>query len=138
MITYTIEGTPRPQGSKRHVGNGVLIESSKHVKEWRAFARMKAVEAMRGSQRIDRPHVVRIRVAFCFDRPKKHLLKGTVRVDAPVYHTSRPDSDKLLRALLDSMTEVVFEDDSQVAVLRVEKVYSRAAETLVTIERITE
>lgn len=137
MITYTIEGTPRPQGSKRHVGNGVMIESSRHVKEWRAFARLKAVEAMREKERIDRPHAVRIRVAFCFDRPKKHLRKGAVRIDAPEYHTARPDSDKLLRALLDSMSEVVFEDDSQVAVIRVEKVYSRTAETLVTIERIT-
>ena len=28
-------GDPAPQGSKSHVGNGVMIESSKRVKPWR-------------------------------------------------------------------------------------------------------
>lgn len=28
-LTVTVLGTPAPQGSKRHVGNGVVVESSK-------------------------------------------------------------------------------------------------------------
>ncbi len=135
MITYEIEGIPRPQGSKRHVGNGVMVESSKHVKEWRAWARLKASVAMRDRERIAKPNAVRLRVTFGFDRPKKHLKKGVV---PPVFHTSRPDTDKLLRALLDSMSEVVFEDDSQVADIRVEKVYSKGAVTVVTVEKVSQ
>lgn len=30
--TIIVHGIPAPQGSKRHVGNGVLLESSKMVK----------------------------------------------------------------------------------------------------------
>lgn len=137
MIRYSIEGTPRPQGSKRHVGGGIMIESSKYVKEWRAFARMKAVDAMRESERIAKPSAVKLTVLFGFDRPKTHIKKGVCRIDAPVYHTARPDSDKLLRALLDSMSEIVFEDDSQVAVIVVEKVFAKGAVTHVTVERVS-
>ena len=126
MIIYEIEGTPRPQGSKRHIGNGVMVESSKHVKEWRAWARLKATQAMQGSQRLQQT----------FDRPQKHLKKGELRPDAPTFHVGRPDADKLLRALMDSMSEVVFEDDSQVADIRVEKVYSKGAVTAVTVEKV--
>ena len=137
MITYEIEGTPRPQGSKRHLGNGVMIESSRHVREWRALARMKAVEAMQGRERFAKPHAVRLRVTFGFGRPKKHFKKGVLRPDAPTFHVTRPDADKLLRALLDSMSEVVFEDDSQAADIKVKKVYSKGAVTSVTVVKVT-
>lgn len=138
MIEYTIEGTPRPQGSKRHVGNGIMIEASKHIKDWRAFARLKAAFAMHQHQRIDKPNAVKVLVIFGFERPKKHSTTKGVRLDAPMYHTSTPDTDKLLRALLDSMTGIVFEDDSQVAVVDVRKVYGRAASTTVAVWSVTE
>jgi crossover junction endodeoxyribonuclease RusA len=138
MIEYQIEGTPRPQGSKRHVGGGIMVESSKHVKNWRAFAKLKATIAMQGHERINKPNAVRLVIAFGFDRPQKHSTSKGLRVNAPLYHTSAPDTDKLLRALLDSMTGVVFEDDSQVAVIDVRKYYLKAAQTSVRVDVVSE
>jgi crossover junction endodeoxyribonuclease RusA len=138
MIEYIVEGIPRPQGSKRHLGNGIMIESSKHVKNWRAFARLKATIAMQGQQRINKPNAVRLIVQFGFDRPKKHSTTKGLRIDAPVYHTGSPDTDKLLRALLDSMTGVVFEDDSQVSVIDARKFYAKAAQTWVRVDAVSE
>jgi crossover junction endodeoxyribonuclease RusA len=138
MIEYIIEGTPRPQGSKRHVGGGIMVESSKHVKNWRAFAKLKATIAMQGHDRIGKPNAVRLVIAFGFDRPQKHSTSKGLRVNAPLYHTSAPDTDKLLRALLDSMTGVVFEDDSQVAVINVRKYYLKAAQTSVRVDVVSE
>ena len=34
-LTFRVYGTPAPQGSKRHVGRGVMVESSKKVAPWR-------------------------------------------------------------------------------------------------------
>ncbi len=133
MISYIIEGIPRPQGSKRHVGRGVMVESSKHVKEWRAFARLKAVLAMEEQELIAKPKAVMLSVVFCFDRPKKHFTSKGLRPDAPKNHTSKPDSYKVLRALLDSMSGVVFEDDSQVADVHFEKLYGKVASTEVKV-----
>lgn len=133
QITYEIEGIPRPQGSKRHVGGGVMVESSKHVANWRAYAKLKAVQAMGFIERAVKPTPIRIGVSFRFDRPKKHFTAKGLKHDAPKSHTNTPDADKLLRALLDSMSGVVFEDDSQVSEIAVEKVYSKGAVTIVTV-----
>ncbi|QDH92357.1 RusA-like resolvase [Gordonia phage Spooky] len=42
--TIWIPGIPAPQGSKRHVGNGILIESSKRVGPWRAVVALTVGE----------------------------------------------------------------------------------------------
>jgi len=34
-VEFTVLGVPAPQGSKRHVGRGVLVESSKALGPWR-------------------------------------------------------------------------------------------------------
>jgi Holliday junction resolvase RusA-like endonuclease len=34
-LIVTVHGNPAPQGSKRHVGGGVMVEMSKAVKPWR-------------------------------------------------------------------------------------------------------
>lgn len=134
MITIEVEGTPRPQGSKRHVGRGIMIESSKHVADWRSWVRLKAQQAMDDKPPIGKPAPVFVSILFGFDRPKSHLRKGVVTANAPIFHTGRPDSDKLLRAVLDAMTGIVFQDDSQVQIGYVQKEYMTAAKTTITIE----
>jgi len=37
-----VPGAPAPQGSKRHVGNGVMVEASKHRKLRRDFEQVLA------------------------------------------------------------------------------------------------
>ena len=43
-ITFQVEDmAPAPQGSKRHVGKGVMVESCKHVKPWRLLVARTAI-----------------------------------------------------------------------------------------------
>lgn len=132
-ITYRIDAIPRPQGSKRHVGNGVMVESSKHVANWRAFARLCAVQAMRGQEIAGKGTPVRVVARFRFDRPQKHYNAKGLKSDAAIFHVGKPDADKLLRALLDSMSGVVFYDDSQVCEVAVDKNYDKLAHTQVEV-----
>ena len=46
MIWFFVPGVPAPQGSKRHVGNGRMVESSKDLPAWRHSVGWKAREAM--------------------------------------------------------------------------------------------
>lgn len=131
MITFTVEGTPRPQGSKRHVGNGIMVESSKHVANWRSWVRLKASEACQGQMPIVGP--VRVNVEFSFDRPKAHSTSKGLRSTAPVFKSSKPDIDKLLRAVLDALTAICFVDDSQVVATFCTKKYSTAAVTRIEV-----
>lgn len=135
-IEFNVPGTPRPQGSKRHIGHGVMIESSKHVKNWRAVASLAALQAMAGAKPIQKPEAVAVHVHFIFERPKKHYNSKGLKADSPGLHTQTPDVDKLLRALLDSMTGIVFCDDAQVQVKEAFKFWGEVPQTQVLIETV--
>ena len=111
-----------PQGSKKHVGNGIMVETSKRLKSWRKQVEMEAKGIV--TDIILEP--VEIEVSFFFKRPQKHYLPNKMlRQAAPVYITNKNkgDLDKHCRALLDSLTKSAFADDSQVVSLHAVKKY---------------
>ena len=119
----TIKGIESaPQGSKKHVGRGIMVETCKRLKSWRKEVSLRAKLIV--DEIIEEP--VEIEVVFWFKRPLKHYLpNGMVRQSAPVYITNKNkgDIDKHCRALLDSLTKSAFADDSQVVSLHAVKKY---------------
>lgn len=130
MISLIVFGTPAPQGSKRHVGGGVMIESSKKVKPWRDAVRSDAVEIRAGAEPLDGPLVADM--VFTFNRPKSHYRTGKnahlLRDDAPPRPTGAPDLSKLARSTEDALTDAgLWRDDSRVVEYRrLAKVYAGA------------
>lgn len=104
MTQVFIPGRPAPQGSKRHLGNGIMVESSKAVKPWRVDVAWAAREAFLSP--MDGP--VRLELGFVMPRPKSAPKKSTPAA------IKRPDLDKLVRAVMDAITGVVVVDDSQI------------------------
>lgn len=122
MITFTVAGMPpAPQGSKRHVGNGRLIESSKHVKPWRYLVSQAAVATNQPT--ITSP--VSLTITFLFPRPKSHYTtKGTLKPSAPTHHATRPDASKCLRSTEDALVDAgLLQDDALVALASISKRY---------------
>lgn len=122
-ITITVYGQPAPQGSKRHVGNGVMIESSKKVKPWRAdvkAAATGAVDLLPGWTPLDGP--LSVSMVFTTLRPKGHYgtgrNAGTVRASAPSRPATIPDLSKLVRSTEDALTALVWADDARVVEYR--------------------
>ena len=119
----TIKGIESaPQGSKKHVGRGIMVETCKRLKSWRKEVSLRAKLIV--DEIIVEP--VEVEVVFWFKRPLKHYLpNGMVRQSAPVYITNKNkgDIDKHCRALLDSLTKSAFADDSQVVSLHAVKKY---------------
>lgn len=114
-VTITVYGIPGPQGSKRHIGHGVMVESSDKVKPWREAVKWAVREA--GSPKFAGP--VGVLVVFSLTKPKSAPKR---RVTLP---DRKPDVDKLLRSTLDALTEMqVFEDDARVVDLRGIKEYA--------------
>lgn len=127
-LVVVVAGRPAPQGSKRHVGHGVLVESSKAVRPWRDAIRYAAAEAAnrQGWGTPDGP--VAVRVAFTLARPRAHYRTGRhadeLRVDAPDHPATRPDVDKLLRSTLDALADAgVLADDAHVVDVSAVKTY---------------
>lgn len=121
-VTFRVEGmAPAPQGSKRHVGGGRMVESCREVKPWRLLVAQSAIAA--GVPLIRGP--VRLSVVFVFARPLGHLRRdGSLKPSAPRHHAVRPDMSKLLRSTEDALTGVCFEDDARIVGAAIEKRYA--------------
>lgn len=143
-ISFSVLGTPAPQGSKRHVGNGVMVESSKRVKPWRQDVAAAAEEALTGLFPFS--GAVGVEIEFRFGRAKGHYGTGrnadVLKPSAPHHHAVRPDVDKMTRAVLDALkTAGAYKDDAQVTDLHATKIYCRRGQlpgALITIREIWE
>ena len=122
--SFDVIGIPAPQGSKRYVGNGRMIESSKKVKPWREAVKWAAIEAMR-AQRITAPldGPLHATVIFVFRRPK---TAPKLRSYPDVY----PDIDKLLRSTFDALRQsALIADDARIVCVHASKIYWRPSAT---------
>ena len=88
-IFIPVRGLPAPQGSKRHIGHGIMIENSKKVKPWRQDVRAAAIDHYEGDI-IGR--AVEVEIIFLFARPKIHYGTGKnankLKQKAPEFVTS--------------------------------------------------
>jgi Holliday junction resolvase RusA-like endonuclease len=100
----------------------VVIDACKRNGSWRACVSAAAVGAMIGKQPFLGP--VSLEVLIFMPRIKSHYRRGELKPDAPVWHEVRPDATKLLRAIEDAMTGIVWVDDAQVVRQHVEKRYA--------------
>jgi len=106
-LEFFAEGVPKPQGSKRYVGNGRFVEAS-DVKPWRAaIANAVFREWMQSGDARPFTGPVKVHATFYMPRPK------TVK---RLFPTVAPDLDKLQRALGDALSVdcQAIEDDSQI------------------------
>ncbi len=123
-IVVEVRGLPAPQGSKRHVGHGRMVESSKAVGPWREAVRAETQRVMDGRAPLD--GALRVEMCFYLPRPKSHLsARGGVKPSAPGWPAGRPDLDKCARAVADGLTAGgIWHDDAQMCVLHAEKLYA--------------
>jgi crossover junction endodeoxyribonuclease RusA len=109
----TVIGEPAPQGSKRHVGKGIMIESSQKVKPWREAVVWASREA---GARVEGP--VEMRIVFTVRKPK-----GAPK-NKRTWPDRKPDLDKLQRSTLDALvTAGAIEDDARVIRINAAKVF---------------
>ena len=114
-------GRPAPQGSKKHVGGGRMIEASKYLAPWRKAVTLAAAQAIADAGWVSEDGAAQVTVSFYLERPK------TVKIANRPSPTVPPDCDKLARAVLDSLTDAgVWGDDAQVTKLIAMKLYADA------------
>lgn len=124
LVEFAVRGIPAPQGSKRAFRNKFSgriqqVESSKAVGPWRERVALAAETAMGLRSPLEGP--LRLTLEFRFPRPASHRGTKGLRASAPTIHAQRPDLSKLIRAVEDALTTIVWRDDAQVAVVDARK-----------------
>jgi crossover junction endodeoxyribonuclease RusA len=139
VLLINVNGFPGAQGSRRHVGHGVMVESSKKVKPWRSDVKAAAEHATGQVAAFDpwTPYAgpVHASITFRFARPANHYRTGRnahlLRDAAPAYPIGRNlgDIDKLTRSTFDALTAAgVVVDDSLFARVVATKVWCAPGE----------
>lgn len=129
-ITLPVVGRAATKGSTRIVphpksGKPIIIADSKTLDAWTGDVQWSA-RANRVPLR-SKPAAIGLRVWFLFERP------ASVPAGERPFMTVKPDIDKLLRASLDALTGIAYEDDSQVVEVQTFKRYSARTETILQI-----
>jgi crossover junction endodeoxyribonuclease RusA len=132
-ITFQVFGTPQPQGSARaFMPKGakfpVVTSDNPKLKPWRQeVAQVAQLEMNENNlEVIGKKHPTRIEAEFYFAPPKSGRNL--------VHKMTRPDVDKLSRALLDALTGIVYEDDGQVSQCEVRKFFGAPARVVVMVK----
>lgn len=129
-LAIRIYGKPVTQGSMKRFPGGGITHSNKKLVPWRNLVGWEIKEAW-GQEMTTAP--VSINCLFKLERPRGHYGTGKnafkLKPSAPQHHVVRPDGDKLLRAIKDALTGVVYKDDSQCYDSHVRKVWAESGES---------
>jgi Holliday junction resolvase RusA-like endonuclease len=132
MITLTVYGTPVPKGSAKAFAipgkdgarpRAVVVSDNKvKLKHWQTQIANEAQSIRATSIRSGTPvpafdGPMNVTVEFFFNRPK------SISRQTRPFPVVKPDLDKLIRAVLDGLTSVVWRDDAQVISLEAKKFY---------------
>jgi crossover junction endodeoxyribonuclease RusA len=96
----------------RKTGRIITLPDNRNLGSWTQAAKWAAREA--GAEVIAKPTPITVTATFTFLPPK------TTKRAAP---TVKPDIDKLVRAVLDALTGIAYEDDAQVTSILAMKNY---------------
>ena len=131
VCEFTVLGLPRPQGSHRaFMPKGarfpVITDANRNLKQWRDLTSLVAQDY---APKELVSSAVELRIDFYFARPKSLPKKVN-------QHIKKPDLSKLIRSIEDSLTNIVWNDDSQVVQVLATKNYGtpRAEIAVYTIE----
>ena len=139
MITFVAHGVPAPKGSTKAFvrgGRAIVVNDCERTKPWQAIVMHAAIEAM-DMRRMMQVGPLRVRCSFRLPRPKSLLKRDGTPRDERKTPSVKPDLDKLVRALLDALTDAgCWVDDVHVVSVEAEKVYSDAPGVTVAVERV--
>ena len=140
MISFFVHGIPVPKGSakafvNKHTGRAQVMQDNREKQRpWASAITLTAMEL--GVKGTLAP--VRVTLDFSMPRLKSHFGTGknrhVVKPNAPDFHVSKPDLDKLIRCVLDALTGVAWHDDSQVVEVIASKYYRDQPGVFITLE----
>lgn len=137
-ISFTVYGTPRPQGSMRQFyiktpygREARMTSDNRKLKPWRQeIAETALTVAGNRELRLSNEAALYARLVFYFERPKS--VKPKKRPDMTV----KPDVDKLTRAVFDALKGILYRDDALIVSVMAEKQYGTPERVEIALDTI--
>ena len=137
-VAITVYGSAQTAGSKvsgvTKSGRRFVRDDNPSSREWKQLVSQAAGEAMNGDGLLEGP--LGLDVVFVRPRPAGHFGKRGLLPSAPLHCTVRPDATKLLRAVEDALSGVIYRDDAAIVDQRVRKLYGEPARAEILVWRI--
>jgi len=142
VVVVEVRGLPRPAGSKRVFlvarkgtteRRPVVVDDCVTGRDWRAsvqhaIARQHPAEPLRGP--------LELCLYFTMPRPEGHQGRRGLRPSAPPYPARRPDVTKLIRAVEDAATGLLWVDDAQIVTQTATKRYGEKPGVVIHCRRL--
>jgi crossover junction endodeoxyribonuclease RusA len=139
-LEFTVLGRPQSQGSKTRTPNGGFREDNAELRPWRQAVAAAALQAMNGHELYTGP--LSLVARFTLRRPAAHYgtgrNAGRLKPSAPSYVRTKPDADKLIRAVADALTGIAYRDDSQLVALHAVKMYGAPERAELILQELRE
>jgi len=153
IVGFFVPGKPQTAGSKtavvnRHTGRAVVIDSAnpeakERKRAWRTDVRDMAQAAAEacGWQKAGADVPLSLTVGIVRERPSAHFGSGRnagriKQAKLNAKPTTRPDTIKLVRAIEDALTGVLWHDDSQIVEHMLTKGYGECEGAYVTVAAV--
>jgi len=124
-----IEGDPKVQKRHRTSGNGHRYDPSAKDKKslQKAMLEVKPSKPLEG--------VFRLHITAFFQTPKSWSNKKQQEVEG-TFRPKYPDTDNIVKIIMDAMNDYIIEDDRYIVSSTVEKYYSMKPCTIIKLEEI--
>lgn len=134
VVDFFVPGAPQPQGSAKAfvvAGKARITSDNPKLHSWRmdvaSMAQRANCSAAVTTGRLWHSPVS-LTVQFYLPRPRGHFGTGRnealLRPGAPMYPAVKPDLDKLVRAVGDALTGVIWGDDAHVVAIDARERYA--------------
>lgn len=135
MINFTIKGKPQGKARPRFrkIGNYVSTYNTKQTKDYEELVKISATEQCK--DKLDKEYTGLVKMSIkAYFKPNKSVSKKQYNLLIGTEFLKKPDSDNIAKIICDSLNGLAYKDDSQVALLNIEKYYGEEEKVEVQLE----
>ncbi len=119
-MKFTIQGIPPKKDRPRFTKRGTTY-STAGTKEGEQRVKLSFLSAFGKTKPLE--SAVSVKINACYSMPKSWSKKKKSAM-LQAYKTTKPDADNVIKAILDGLNGLAYNDDNQVAIVSCVKLYS--------------
>lgn len=136
-ISFRVDGKPEGKARPRFssAGKFARVYTPDNTRTYEKLIGRIAAIAMSGKAPIINP--VEVSFEICAPIPKSWSMRKKQQAEnLEIRPASKPDIDNVIKAYLDAMNTIVYQDDKQICAIKAERIYSNNPGVTITVIEI--